>query len=350
MSLRLAEIYLPADYDGELTLDEDHPALGRWEFLSSDDERLIRVLLETGDTEAFLDGLDQTIGATTDYRMVLTAVEATTPRPKIEEEEEEENEEQDEEEANDEPSDITFSDQYRISREELYQDAMEEVTVTSTYYTLVILSTIVAAGGMIRDNVAVVIGAMVIAPLIGPSISLALATTLGDAKLLRRSARVAVGGLALSLALSVLMGLLLPFDPSVGEIAIRTEVHLGDVVLALAAGVAGALSFTRGVSAALIGVMVAVAILPPTVAVGLLGGAGEWALTARAALLLMTNVAAVNLAGIITFVVQGIRPSRWYEAAQARDASRKAIAGWVLALVLLAIAIAIASGWPIEVL
>lgn len=348
MSLRLAEIYLPADYDGELTLDEDHPALGRWEFLSSDDERLIRVLLETGDTEAFLDGLDQTIGATTDYRMVLTAVEATTPRPEDGEKDDQEPEATTQEAEV--PDDEADSGSARISREELYQDAKESVSVTSTYYILVILSTIVAAGGMIRDNVAVVIGAMVIAPLIGPSISLSLATTLGDTDLLQRSARVAIGGLLLSLSLSVLAGLIMPFDPSVGEIAIRTEVHLGDVILALAAGVAGALSFTRGVSAALIGVMVAVALLPPTVAVGLLGGAGEWGLSIRAALLLLTNVAAVNLAGILTFIAQGIRPSRWYEAAQARDASRKAIAGWVLALVLLAIAIAIASGWPIEVL
>jgi len=190
----------------------------------------------------------------------------------------------------------------------------------------------------------------VIAPLIGPSISISLATTLGDTDLLRRSARVAVGGLLLSLGLSVVVGLVLPFDPTVGEIATRTEVAHGDVVLGLAAGVAGAISFTRGVSAALIGVMVAVALLPPTVATGLLAGAGEWGLSIRAALLLLTNVAAVNLAGVLTFILQGIRPNRWYEAEQARAATRKAIAGWALALVLLVIAIAVASGWPIQVL
>ncbi len=353
MSLRLAEIYLPADYEGDLPLDEDHPALGRWELTTTDDDRLVRVLLETGDTESFLDELENTIGAKTNYRIVLTAVEATVPRPEDEEDEEEEEDEkksgsaeQEAQEADNEAD----SSASRISREELYQDVNESVRVTSTYYILVILSTIVAAGGMIRDNVAVVIGAMVIAPLIGPSISISLATTLGDTDLLRRSAQVAVGGLLLSLGLSVLVGLVMPFDPTVGEIATRTEVAHGDVVLGLAAGVAGAISFTRGVSAALIGVMVAVALLPPTVATGLLAGAGEWGLSIRAALLLLTNVSAVNLAGVLTFILQGIRPNRWYEAEQARAATRKAITGWVLALVLLVIAIAVASGWPIEVL
>ncbi|NBB85726.1 MAG: TIGR00341 family protein [Bacteroidetes bacterium] len=350
MSLRLAEIYLPADYGGGLPLDEDHPALGQWELTTTEDDRLVRVLLETGDTESFLDELENTIGTKTNYRIVLTAVEATVPRPEDDEEAEDEKEtgaaDQEAEEADDEADSSTS----RISREELYQDVNESVRVTSTYYILVILSTIVAAGGMIRDNVAVVIGAMVIAPLIGPSISISLATTLGDTDLLRRSARVAVGGLLLSLGLSVLAGLVIPFDPTVGEIATRTEVALGDVVLGLAAGVAGAISFTRGVSAALIGVMVAVALLPPTVATGLLAGAGEWSLSIRAALLLLTNVSAVNLAGVLTFILQGIRPNRWYEAEQARAATRKAIAGWVLALVLLVIAIAVASGWPVEVL
>jgi len=53
---------------------------------------------------------------------------------------------------------------------------------------------------------------------------------------------------------------------------------------------------------------------------------------------------------VLTFILQGIRPNRWYEAEQARAATRKAIAGWALALVLLVIAIAVASGWPIQVL
>ncbi len=342
MSLRLAEVYLPADYEGELTLNDDHPKLGRWELHTDDNERLIRVLLETGETEAFLDEVEQLLGHQTSYRLVLTAVEATVPRPEEKEEEEPETEDED---ADDEEQP---AQKQRISREELYQDANESVSVTSTYYTLVILSTIVAAGGMIRDNVAVVIGAMVIAPLIGPSIALALATTLGDTDLLRRSARVAVGGLGISLVLSAVMGVTLPIDPTVGEIALRTDVALGDVILALAAGIAGALSFTRGVSAALIGVMVAVALLPPAVAVGLLGGAGEWDLMWRAAILLLTNVVAVNLAGIVTFLVQGIRPSTWYEAAKARRSANIALAWWVGALVLLAVAIAIASGWPIQ--
>ena len=70
------------------------------------------------------------------------------------------------------------------------------------------------------------------------------------------------------------IGLLLPFDPQNEEIASRCVVAVGDVVLALVAGVAGAISFTTGMATGLIGVMVAVALMPPLVVAGLLLGAG----------------------------------------------------------------------------
>lgn len=337
MALRLVDVYLPADYDKSLEWGEgEHNVLDRWDETLDDDRHRTRVLIDSENTEAFLEWLDQELALESEYRIVLLPVEATVPRPELDEGEK--NGEDGEPSDKDEQSSSTA----RISREELYQDISDAIRGSVTHYLLVLLSTIVAAGGMLRDSPAVVIGAMVIAPLIGPNIALALGTTLGDTSLLVRSLRVNMGSLLLALLLSLGFGALFAIDPAIPEIAMRTQIGLVDVALALAAGMAGALSFTRGVSTALIGVMVAVALLPPLVAVGLLLGAGNLSAAYGAFLLTCTNVVSVNLAAVVTFLAQGIQPLRWYEAKQAKRAIRIAVPLWLLALVVLIVAILLA--------
>jgi uncharacterized membrane protein len=106
-------------------------------------------------------------------------------------------------------------------------------------------------------------------------------------------------------------------------------------VLALAAGSAGALAFTSGVPSVVVGVMVAVALLPPLVVAGLLAGAGHWMPAAGALVLLLTNVTCVNLAGVVTFLLQKVRPRTWWEADRARSSTRLAVAVWILMLAVL---------------
>lgn len=332
MALRLVDVYLPMGYTDLPDMAEKVEVLGCWRDSLADGRLVLHVLLETGDTEAFLTWLDEQIGLEEDYRILLMPVEAVVPRPVA---------------SGDPPDEAKTSSRLsRISREELYQDITASISVTKVFHTFVVLSTVVAAGGLLRDNVAVVIGAMVIAPLMGPNIALALGTTLGDADLLKRALRINIEGVLLALALAVGIGLLFPVYPGTPEVFARTQVSLGDVALALAAGVAGALSFTRGISSALVGVMVAVALLPPVVALGMLAGAGEWRYAYGAALLLATNVVCVNLAGVVTFWAQGIRPARWYEATRAKHATRLALALWLFALAILITAILLVSIEP----
>jgi uncharacterized membrane protein len=134
-----------------------------------------------------------------------------------------------------------------------------------------------------------------------------------------------------------LLGLLVAVDPAMPEIATRTKVGLSDIGLALASGASGALAFTTGISAAVIGVMVAVALLPPLVTCGLLVGAGHWAAAFGAFLLVATTVICVNLSGVVTFVLQGVHPHTWWEADRARRATRIAIGLWVGLLAVLVI-------------
>jgi len=127
----------------------------------------------------------------------------------------------------------------------------------------------------------------------------------------------------------------------VPAIASRTEVGYVNVILALASGVAGTLAFTSGFSGAVIGVMVAVALVPPTVTAGLLVGAGHFRLGLGAAHLAAVNVICVNLAGVATFLAQGVRPRRWWEADRAKRASRRAIAVWAVLLLALVLGLAL---------
>ena len=162
--------------------------------------------------------------------------------------------------------------------------------------------------------------------------ALALATTLGDLTLLRHALLTALAGIATAIVLSVILGVMLQVNPASPEIASRNAVGLGDIVVALASGSAGALAFTTGVSTTLIGVMVAVALLPPLVAFGLLLGGGYPALAMGALSLFLMNLICVNLAGVMTFLVQGIRPATWWEKGRAVKATRTAIVLWAALL------------------
>jgi uncharacterized hydrophobic protein (TIGR00341 family) len=166
-----------------------------------------------------------------------------------------------------------------------------------------------------------------------------MGTTLGDAALVRLALRTNLAGLGLALVLSMLLGLVLEVNPYGPELDARTNIGLGDIAVALASGGAGALAFTAGVSTVLVGVMVAVALLPPLAALGLLLGSGSFIPALGAALLLVTNIICVNLAGMVVFWIQGVRPTRWWEEKRAKRATMISIAVCAGLLVLLALAI-----------
>ena len=323
MAQRLVTLYLPDGDPGVVRKAIDGmDLLGQWSKPLAGGVLEVTILLEVESSEAVLDQLANRFSWQGDYRIVVLPVEASLPRG---------------EERGSEPPPGPGRQRRgnRISREELYADIAETVRLSPVYLVMVALSAVVAAFGLLRENVAVIIGAMVLAPLLGPNIALALATTLADGTLARRAARANLLGAGLALILALAAGLLFEVDPVNPEIHARTRVGLADIGLALAAGVAGALSFTAGVSTAIIGVMVAVALLPPLVTLGLVVGAGLWDSAQGAALLLLSNIICVNLAGVATFLLQGIRPATWWEVRRARRAVRIAIVVWALLLAVL---------------
>lgn len=323
MALRFVEIFIPEDKQVDLFgLLEAFESVNVIQKEISDKQLHTKLLMRPEWTEELLDRLESRFSNVEGFRIVIVAVEATIPRI-----------ENEAEAQKTKAKPIRFA---RVSREELYHDVKEASELSYLFVTMLALSSVVAAIGLMRNNTAVVIGAMVIAPLLGPNIAMALASALGDLELAKTAKRANVIGIAAPLVFAAAVGAVFNHcDIRCTEILSRTEVSLADIALALAAGIAGTLSFTMSLSGAIIGVMVAVALLPPLVTCGILLGCGQWQLAMGAGLLFATNLICVNLAGVLTFLVQGIRPLWWWEKQRAQKATRRAMTMWFTCLGLL---------------
>ncbi len=330
MALRLLEIAVTAEYESRVAeLLEAHGSVSTWQLEASDSGAVFHVVVPAEETEPLMDSIETDCAGSPKLHMVLVPVEASVPHvePPVDP-------------APSKRVSVGFGTRWRVSREELYEDAADGTAMAPTFFILIALSAVVASVGLLKDSVAVIIGAMVIAPLYGPNAALSVGTSLGDTQLIGKSLRALGVGVGLALVFSVIAGAILSVDPTVPAIAERTVVSHADVVLALCAGAAGALAFTSGRPRALTGVMVAVALLPPVVTCGLLLGGGDGALASRALLLVAVNVICINLAGVATFVAQGVRPRSWWEAKKAKRATVRAAAIWLALLAALVIILA----------
>ncbi len=332
MALRLLQIILTNDQCDELDsiIEQAKPA-SVYHTPLANDLRMSSMLMHAHVIEALSDQLQEAFSECDHFRIFLLPVEATHPR--LEEPEKETNP------TDDEPN--QWSPRFgRISREELDEDIRESAKTDPIFLIMVVLATIVACVGLIKDSPAIIIGAMVIAPLLGPNTALAFGTTLGDTKLIRSSIRSNLIGLGLAIAIAILFGFFLADTSDLNnEFASRTVVDLGDILLALASGAAGAIAFTSGAPSTIVGVMVAVALLPPTAASGMLAGAGAWKEAFAALTLATTNIVCINLSATGIFLLQGIRPNDWYDKDRAKSATIRALTLWTSVLVALGLLI-----------
>jgi len=284
--------------------------------VGDDGMRQTRILVSDAQLQTTLDTLQHILGAQPTSQIVVLPVE--TALPKSEE-------------------DKQIKSAATAARESLYDEVEKSAHLDTNYLVLVILSTLVAAIALIENNVAVVIGAMVIAPLLGPNLALSLGTALGDTDLMLKAARTLLVGILLAIALSALIGYFWQFTEMSHELMSRTIVGIDSVVLALASGAAAALSLTTRLSSVLVGVMVAVALLPPATTLGIMLGKGNIDSALDAGLLLAVNIVSVNLASKIVFYIKGISPRTWFEKEKARKAMRIYLLVWFVSLVVLVI-------------
>jgi len=302
--------------DTVLAISEKHEARDlRIGIVGDDGMQQMRLLVSDDKIQPVLDSLQGVLGAQPSARILVLPVEIALPKQSKEERKEE--------------------DSAIAARESLYKNVEKNSHLDINFIVLVILSTIVVAIGLVENNVAVVIGAMVIAPLLGPNLAFGFGTALGDIYLMRKSALTTSVGIVLSIALSAVIGIFWPFETLSSELTSRTDVGLDSVALALASGAAAALSLTSGLSSVLVGVMVAVALLPPAAVLGIMLGHGEADLAIGAGLLLAINVVCVNLASNIVFFIKGIGPRTWWEKEKAKRAMSIYILVWLISVIIL---------------
>ncbi|MCT7360434.1 TIGR00341 family protein [Thalassolituus pacificus] len=294
----IIEAVAPASTEDDiLRLAKRNDVSDVWISGQRENQTVIKILLSNDKSQKVLDQLQKLMEGKNNFRVLVYPLDLALPNESLE--------------------------KTRLTRESLYNQLSRESRLDWHFIMLVILSTIVAAIGLIENNVAVIIGAMVIAPLLGPNLALSLATTLGHVKEIKQALITLFSGIGIALAIAWAIGWLYPDIAISEELLSRTHVGLSSLALALASGAAAALSITTGVSSVLVGVMVAVALLPPTVTLGIMAGMQAWESAYGALALLLVNIASVNFTGQLTMRLKGIKP---------REEKFQTISLWIFSL------------------
>ena len=231
----------------------------------------------------------------------------------------------------------------RISREELYARAEDLAPANSTFFAFLILSTVIATTGLLLDSAATIIGAMVVAPLMGPAVSASVGTILDDPAMTRRGVRLQIVGLVAAILTAAVMGWLLQrtvlIPPeldirTIPQVAERTNPNFLSLFLALGSGIAGSISIMRGSGSTLVGVAIAVALVPPAATSGLGIAFGLSGVAIAGAVLVVVNLLAINVSALILFWVVGCKPlvASSFEGLRASIVSRVVVLTAAIAL------------------
>ena len=205
--------------------------------------------------------------------------------------------------------DLTFPQLRRSERIDLFEELQNKSRWSFDFMALICLSTAIAALGLIQNSTAVVIGAMLVAPLMTPLLGTGLALAQGNFPLAKKSLRAIVLGFLCAVLIGVITGFLArPFTGLTPEMVSRGGPSLLDMGVAFFSGIAASYCIARpSLSSALAGVAIAAALVPPVATVGISLAFGETANAKGASLLFGTNVIAIILGAAINFYLAGIR-------------------------------------------
>lgn len=205
-----------------------------------------------------------------------------------------------------------------LSQEELYSQAQESAVFNRAEWSLIGLSAIIATYGLIADNVIVVIGAMMVAPILSPFISGALSVAVGDRKLFIRSMKTGLLSFLLAVVASTLAAA--PFatswNPSLALVSSPTGVSL---LLSIFVGAAASLTFVTGLRDEIAGVAVAIALIPPIASIGIGVRMMDPVMIFNALTVALVNMVSIIAAGFTCFRLLGVKPSTYYKKKQAEE-------------------------------
>lgn len=205
----------------------------------------------------------------------------------------------------------------------------------SAFWTMLVLSGVIAVAGVVTDSTATVIGAMIVAPLSTPILGVGLGVVAGDRSQVLRSVAYVGGGLVTVVVFGLLVTLVLPATSDVvtnSQVTGRTSPGIGDLAAAFATGFAGAIALARrDLADVLPGIAIAISLVPPLGVVGVCLGEGQPALAAGALLLFVSNAVALVVAATVVF--SGVGYLHDARAARAGAAAPRRRTAAVVALV-----------------
>lgn len=191
----------------------------------------------------------------------------------------------------------------------VFQNVQEIARFSTNYATLLILSATLASLGLLQNSAAVIIGAMLVAPLMSPLMGFGLGMAQNKFPLIQRSFLTVAAGVLIALLFSFMVGLIIPLKVPTAEMLARGQPTLIDMGVALASGVVAAFAIGRkDIPAAIAGVAIAAALMPPVCTTGLALAFGEWDLFTGAGLLFILNLASISVAAFGTFLWMGFQP------------------------------------------
>ena len=337
--MKIIEVIADAGHhDTILGIAEQQQVEDIWFTQKNEDGRIVaRLLVSPEKRQKVLDSLQTIFHNADNYRVLIIPLDTALPKPAEPEVEAPTDgpltaEQQEEDKAKEKQRKKAA---LMSTREEILAQVEKDAQLNDNFVLLVILSTIVAAIGLLENNLAVIVGAMVIAPLLGPNIAFSLGASLGEKKLVIESLKTIFVGIIIAILFSIGIGLIWPGDFDSMELMSRTDVAYSGTAIALASGAAASLSLVSGTSSVLVGVMVAVALMPPAVTIGLMLSIAEYNLSLGAALLLAVNIVCINLSAKLVFLFRGIKPRTWLDAHKAKQSRLLYIAIWIIMLALL---------------
>ncbi|KXO73484.1 hypothetical protein AYL20_13810 [Acinetobacter venetianus] len=193
---------------------------------------------------------------------------------------------------------------HKLVRLNIQADALP----TKTFFIMNALAAVIAGYGLLADSSAVVIGAMLVAMMLGPISGIALSFIDNRWILFVTALKTLALGVAMIFGIGVILGLINFNMPLTHEILSRTQPNVIDLMIALAGGAAGAFaSVSPRLSVAVVGVAVATALVPPLVASGILLAHWDLRLSANALLLAFTNIIAIQISSSLVLWIAGFR-------------------------------------------
>jgi len=211
----------------------------------------------------------------------------------------------------------------------LFSKLREESMLTSTFVVLLILATVIATFGLFINSSSVIIGAMILAPLMLPIVSLSMGVLRDDITLSQNSIKTIVMGILVTISTAMIIAYFAPLREMTSEMMARLSPTILDMFVAIASGVAAAyVKNDSKISASLAGVAIAVALVPPLAVSGVGAGWGDWSMFLNALLLFATNLVGIIFAGALTFLMMGFAPIK---------VAKRGIVIWAIISILIAL-------------